>query len=79
MTIDEMLQPILNTTAPLQLSDGPHTIPHWDSLAQIEIISAVEDALGQELNTVEVLNLNSVGKVVEVCRARGLEFTTGSS
>jgi acyl carrier protein len=75
MTVDELLQPILNTTAPLQLNDSRETIPAWDSLAQINIVAAIEDAVGVELSTAEVLSLKSVAKVIEVSRAHGLELT----
>ena len=75
MTVDELLQPILNTTQPLQLADSKETIPAWDSLAQINIVAAIEDAVGAELSTAEVLSLKSVAKVVEVARAHGLELT----
>lgn len=75
MTVDELLQPILNTTRPLQLMDSKETIPAWDSLAQINIVAAIEDAVGAELSTAEVLSLKSVDKVVEVARAHGLELT----
>jgi len=79
MTVDELLQPILNTTAPLQLTDGPESIPTWDSIAQINIITAIEDVAGGEMSTDEVLSLKSVGKVVEICRAHGLELTVNQS
>ena len=75
MTVDELLQPILNTTVPLQLNDSRETIPAWDSLAQINIVAAIEDAVGSELSTAEVLSLKSVAKVIEVSRAHGLELT----
>jgi acyl carrier protein len=75
MTIDELLQPILNVTVPLRLNDSRETIPSWDSLAQINIVSAIEDAVGVELTTAEVLSLKSVAKVIEVSRAHGLELT----
>jgi len=75
MTIDELLQPILNMTRPLQLTDSRDTIPAWDSLAQINIVAAIEDAVGVELSTSEVLSLKSVAKVVEVSRSHGLELT----
>lgn len=75
MTVDELLQPILNITAPLHLDDSRETIPEWDSLAQINIVAAIEDAVGAELSTAEVLSLKSVAKVVEVSRAHGLELT----
>ena len=74
MTIDELLQPILNVTVPLRLNDSRETIPSWDSLAQINIVSAIEDAVGVELTTAEVLSLKSVAKVIEVSRAHGLEL-----
>jgi acyl carrier protein len=74
MIVDELLQPILNTTAPLQLNDSRETIPTWDSLAQINIVAAIEDAVGAELSTAEVLSLKSVAKVIEVSRAHGLEL-----
>jgi acyl carrier protein len=79
MTVDELLQPILNTTAPLQLNDSRETIPAWDSLAQINIVSAIEDAVGVELSTAEVLSLKSVANVVAVGRAHGLELTVNAS
>ena len=75
MTVDELLQPILNTMRSLQLTDSNETIPAWDSLAQINIVAALEDAVGAELSTAEVLSLNSVTKVVEVARVHGLELT----
>jgi acyl carrier protein len=75
MTVDELLQPILNTTVPLRFNDSRETIPSWDSLAQINIVSAIEDAVGVELSTAEVLSLKSVAKVIEVGRAHGLELT----
>jgi acyl carrier protein len=79
MTVDELLQPILNTNRSLQLTDSKETIPAWDSLAQINIVAAIEDAVGAELSTAEVLSLKSVAKVVEVARAHGLELTITAS
>jgi acyl carrier protein len=79
MTVDQLLQPILNTTTPLQLNDSRETIPAWDSLAQINIVAAIEDAIGAELSTAEVLSLKSVAKVVEVSRTHGLELTINAS
>jgi acyl carrier protein len=79
MTVDQLLQPILNTTRPLQLVDSKETIPAWDSLAQINIVAAIEDAVGVELTTAEVLSLKSVDKVVEVAHVHGLELTITAS
>ena len=79
MTIEELLQPILNTTGPLRMEDSPQTIATWDSLAQVNLIVSIEDAIGIELTTDEVLSLNSVAAVVKVCRMRGLELMGDSS
>ena len=79
MTVDELLQPILNITTPLRLNDSRETIPAWDSLAQINIVAAIEDAVGAELSTAEVLSLKSVAKVIEVSRAHGLELTVAAN
>lgn len=75
MTVDELLQPILNITRPLQLTDSKETIPTWDSLAQINIVAAIEEAVNAELSTAEVLSLKSVARVVEIGRAHGLNLT----
>jgi acyl carrier protein len=77
MTVNEMLQPILNTAAPLKMEDSRETVPEWDSLAQINIISAIEDVVGGELSTEEVLGIKSVVDVINVCHAHGLELTLG--
>ena len=77
MTVNEMLQPILNTANPLTMEDSRETVPEWDSLAQINLIAAIEDAVGGELTTDEVLGIKSVVDVINVCRAHGLELTLG--
>jgi len=79
MTVDELLQPILNTTRPLRLTDSKETIPSWDSLAQMTIVSMIEEIVGVELATAEVLSLKSVAKVVEVCQAHGVELMVAPS
>lgn len=79
MTVDELLQPILNHTRPLQMTDSKETIPTWDSLAQMTIVSTIEEVVGVELSTAEVLSLTSVVKVVEVCRNHGVELSVAGS
>jgi acyl carrier protein len=75
MSVDDLLQPILDTAAPLRTEDSPETIPTWDSLAKINIIAAIEDVTGKELSTDEVLSLNSVTAIITVCRTKGLELS----
>ena len=79
MTIEDLLQPILNTKTPLRMEDSPHTIAAWDSLAQVNLIVSIEDAIDAELTTDEVISLKSVAAVVKVCRDRGLELLAESS
>lgn len=74
MTIDEFLQPILNIQTPLKAEDSPETIEQWDSLAQINIIASLEDLIGEELNTNEVVSLTSVKAVVDICKAHGIDM-----
>ena len=78
MTVDDLLHPFLHTTRPLRLDDGQQTIPTWDSLAQLHIIAAIEDHIGAELSTTEVMDLNTISNIVEICRARGFELTIAS-
>lgn len=75
MTVNELLQPILNITVPLRLEDSRETLAEWDSLAQINIIAAIEDVTGEELSTEEVLGIKTVANVMEVCRMHGVELT----
>ena len=79
MTIDELLRPILNTKCPLLLTDNKKTIKTWDSLAQMNIVASIEDISGEELSTSEVVSLISVSKVIEVCRAHGVEIVPPAS
>lgn len=74
MTIDDILQPIFQTTEPLKRDDSPETLAQWDSHAQINIIATLEDLIGSELSTSEVLSLTSIGAVVNVCQAHGIEL-----
>lgn len=74
MTIDEFLQPILNVQTPLKAEDTPETLEQWDSLAQINIIASLEDLIGQELSTDEVVSLTSVKAIVDVCRTHKIDM-----
>ena len=74
MTIDQLLQPILKTKEPLRTDDTPQTRPEWDSFAHVNIIATLEDTLGVELNTTEVVSLTSVADVIAICKAHGLNL-----
>jgi acyl carrier protein len=50
----------------VDLNSSRHNTPQWDSLKHIEVIFAVEDELGLEFSEEEMVNLNSVAKIVEL-------------
>jgi acyl carrier protein len=59
----------------LRMEDCPETIPGWDSVKHIELIVAIEDLCEIELTTAEILQLKSVGAIVQMLRNRGLCLT----
>ena len=75
MRIDTLVAHILKLKAPLRLEDSPETISSWDSLAQIQLIIAIEEAIDGELTTQEVMSLTSVAKIIEICGSRGVELS----
>jgi acyl carrier protein len=58
----------------LQAEDSPVTLWPWDSLRQVNIILAVEEAFDITLTTAEIMQLGSVGALAEVLRGRGLDI-----
>jgi acyl carrier protein len=73
MNIDDLLGPILQAQRPLKLNDSVETLPSWDSTRQVDVILAVEEALGSDLTTSEIDRLKSIRDVVELFRARGIQ------
>jgi acyl carrier protein len=76
MTIDEMLGPILGTPeGTLTLDDSPETIPSWDSATQVEVVLAVEEAVGKDLSAAEIFQLTSIHGIVDLLRSHGVDVT----
>ena len=74
MRIQSLLAPLFpEIERPLQAEDSPITLGPWDSLRQVDIILAVEETFDITLTTAEIVQLRSVGALVEVLRARGLD------
>jgi acyl carrier protein len=57
----------------LRADDSPDTLQTWDSIKQAEIVLSVEQAYGVDLTTREIQGLKSVGALVAILEARGLE------
>jgi acyl carrier protein len=58
---------------PLRADDSPDTLQSWDSIKHAEIVLSVEQAYGIDLATREIQGLKSVGALVGILEARGLE------
>ncbi len=50
----------------LQRSTGPHDIEGWDSFSHINLIFAIEDALGQSLPAARVAAADRLGRFVDI-------------
>lgn len=69
-----MLGPVFpELERPLQADDSPLTLAAWDSVRQVDVVLAVEDAFGIGLTTAEIESLRSVGALVEILRRRRLD------
>jgi acyl carrier protein len=74
LRIQALLAPLFpEIERPLRTQDSPVTLWSWDSLRQVEIILAVEEAFDITLTTADIAQLQSLGALAEVLRARGLD------
>ena len=57
----------------LQVSDGlnTETLPTWDSLAHIRLISALEDGLSLTFTLEDIEAMTSVAKILTVVESKG--------
>jgi len=58
---------------PSQVSDDLryNTIPQWDSIAHMSVVSALEEAFGVMIDMDDVIDMSSVGKAREILRKHG--------
>jgi acyl carrier protein len=74
LRIQSVLGPVFpELERPLQADDSPLTLAAWDSVRQVDVVLAVEDAFGIGLTTAEIEGLRSVGALVEILRRRRLD------
>lgn len=50
---------------PIELNDGPKTIPGWDSLGILRLLVSVEDELGLSLPDNAIAHARTVGEIVD--------------
>lgn len=73
--IKEKLQEIFrevfdDDTIVLSDSTNSSDIPDWDSLAHIQLISAIEDSFGIRFDLKEAVSAENVGEFIEVIGAK---------
>ena len=75
MTLETILTPVFGEIGrSLREDDRPETIAGWDSIRQIEVVVALEDAFDIELSTSEILRLKSIREILTVLRDRGFSL-----
>lgn len=57
-----------------QLSDetSPDNTPQWDSLAAMDLVTALEQKFSVQLSTKEIMKMSSIGLAREALRAKGV-------
>lgn len=76
MRIDDLLGPILSAGRQLRPDDSTETLPTWDSVKQVEVILAIEEAVGGDLSASEIDNIKSIADIIKLLRARGIDAQT---
>ena len=76
-SIQQRVHEIFATTfrlKPAEVSDAqtPADVRGWDSLGHLRLIGALEDGFALSLADAEVMEMDSVAKIVEILTARGL-------
>jgi acyl carrier protein len=54
-------------------ANGPDEIATWDSLATVNLASAIEKSLGVRVPSDDMAAFNCIGDIKDFCRAQGLD------
>jgi acyl carrier protein len=52
---------------------GPGTLPRWDSLRHLELMTQIEDAYDVRFSTGDMVRAQSVGKIRQLLREKGID------
>jgi acetyltransferase-like isoleucine patch superfamily enzyme/acyl carrier protein len=74
--IPELVARVLGLTVPPALSDGPPTVPQWDSLGSLKILLALEEAFSITIPEEDMRCARTVASLIEMT-ARALERRAG--
>ena len=76
MTTPELLAKLAHVmqTTPdqLRLDAGPATLPGWDSMSSLGIISLLDDAGIHDITAEDASRFTTIGEIVSFARARGV-------
>jgi acyl carrier protein len=51
---------------------SPETLPRWDSLKHLDLMTGIEDAYGIRFSTADIVRAKSVGEVRLLLREKGV-------
>ena len=73
MTVDDLLGAILGVQGrALSWEDSPETISGWDSVTHVQVVLAIEEALGRDLSAAEILKLSSIRAILAIFQGDGI-------
>lgn len=73
MTLEQILRKTLSLPAetPVADADAPGSLPGWDSLAQVRLLAAVEEAFRVRLDVRDLSRARTLGELKAVLREKG--------
>ena len=51
---------------------SPETLPRWDSLKHLDLMTGIEEVYGVRFSTADIMHAKSVGHVRRLLREKGL-------
>ena len=54
-------------------ASSPETLKRWDSLHHLELMTEVEEAYGVQFSTADMVRAQSVGKIRDLLREKGID------
>lgn len=59
----------------ITISTTPKDVPAWDSMGHVALVSALEQAFGLSFDVDEVMDMESVGKIVKIVESKQVKPT----
>jgi acyl carrier protein len=71
----KLAQAFSTQRAQIALNSTPGSLPGWDSLGSINLITLIQDEFDLKLSMDELAGLNSVADIVNMLKAKGVELS----